>query len=128
MKSIDDLPKPLEFLAGGVLLLGFILVIVPLHLFETSWGIVRQAVGPHLARAATVAIVVGVMGISVAGTLLTSMREQLSTGGEVVLCSGTCGYMPMLDVLGPWPVALVVAAVIVVGYNLTRPFRARAEQ
>ncbi len=128
MKSIDDLPKPLEFLAGGVLLLGFILVIVPLHLLEMSWGIVRQAVGPNLARAATVAIIVVVMGISVANTLRTSMQEQLSAGGEVVLCSGTCGYMPMLDVLGPWPVALVVAAVIVGGYNLIRPFRARAEQ
>jgi len=123
MKSIDNPPKPLEFLAGVVLLLGFILVIVPLHLLETSWRIVRQAVGPKFARTVGVAIVVGVMGISVAGTLHTSMQHQLSAGGEVVLCGGGCGYLPMLDVLGVWPVALLVTAVIVGGYWIESRFR-----
>ncbi len=124
--SIDELPKPLEFLARAVLLLGFILVIVPLHIADVSWRIVRKAVdavGPNLARAATTAIVVAAVGISVAGTLHSSMQHQLFDGGEVVLCGGGCGYLPMLDVLGPWPVALLVTALIFGGFWIESRFR-----
>jgi len=109
--------------AGAALLLMFALMIAPLHLLETGWRIVRQAVGPNLARAATTVIVVAAVGICVAGTLHTSMQQQLSDGGEVVLCGGGCGYLPMLDVLGPWPVALLVTAVSVGGYWIESRFR-----
>lgn len=109
MKSIG------EKLLGAALLFGFILVIVPLHLLDSTWSILQRYVFSHLSlRMLTTAGITVYVAAMVMYSIVGKMPEDPAKYER--LCGDVygCGVNPVPGFAKVLFVAAVLAALIVV--------------